>query len=170
MNEEGLFISKKIVQDLTSRFKRLYISNTRGIDSDKAAKIIHRAKLIFHPSGSSIVDKLGQTSGENMNEQSINVQPWNCAETPTESVIRQRFETEGLQPYSWSNGPGDAYAPHDHSYHKVIYVVSGSITFVLTREGRKVTLKPGDRLDLPQRTLHEALVGMQGVVCLEAHR
>jgi hypothetical protein len=31
-------------------------------------------------------------------------------------------------------------------------------------------LNPGDRLDLPAGTVHDAVVGPQGVVCLEAHR
>jgi hypothetical protein len=30
-------------------------------------------------------------------------------------------------------------------------------------------MTPGDRLDLPAGVLHAALVGEQGVVCLEAH-
>jgi hypothetical protein len=33
-----------------------------------------------------------------------------------------------------------------------------------------VTLNAGDRLELPAGTLHDAIVGPRGVVCLEAHR
>jgi quercetin dioxygenase-like cupin family protein len=105
-----------------------------------------------------------------MRRKSFQVQRWGDAETPTETVIRQRLATEDLQPHSWSNGPGDAYASHEHPYHKEICVVSGSIMFGLPQAGRKVTLNPGDRLDLTPSTLHEALVGKQGVVCLGAHR
>jgi quercetin dioxygenase-like cupin family protein len=60
------------------------------------------------------------------------------------------------------------YGSHAHSYDKVIYVVRGSITFGLPH--KKVTLQGGDRLELPQGTLHDAVVGPEGVVCLEAHR
>jgi quercetin dioxygenase-like cupin family protein len=77
---------------------------------------------------------------------------------------------EGLRPHSWSNGPGEAYAPHSHDYHKVIYVVSGSITFGLPREKREVRLCTGDRLELPAGVVHDAHVGPEGVLCLEAHR
>ena len=80
------------------------------------------------------------------------------------------MQREGLAPYSWSNGPHDAYAAHSHTYDKVIYCVSGSITFGLPDADRRFTLHPGDRLDLPAGTLHDALVGSEGVVCLEAHR
>jgi quercetin dioxygenase-like cupin family protein len=77
---------------------------------------------------------------------------------------------EGLSPYSWSNGPHDVYSAHSHSYDKVIYVVQGSITFGLPELEQKLTLKAGDRLDLPAKVVHDALVGPQGVVCLEAHK
>ena len=76
---------------------------------------------------------------------------------------------EGLNPYSWSNGPHDLYAAHSHSYNKVIYVVQGSITFGLPELDQQLTLKAGDRLDLPAGIVHEVVVGAQGVVCLEAH-
>jgi quercetin dioxygenase-like cupin family protein len=77
---------------------------------------------------------------------------------------------EGLSPYAWSNGPHDIYSAHSHSYNKVIYVVQGSITFGLPELGKELTLKSGDRLDLLAGTIHNAVVGSQGVVCLEAHK
>jgi quercetin dioxygenase-like cupin family protein len=77
---------------------------------------------------------------------------------------------EGLSPYSWSNAPHDVYAAHSHLYNKVIYVVQGSIQFGLPELGQSLTLKAGDRLDLPAGVVHDAVVGAQGVVCLEAHK
>ena len=68
----------------------------------------------------------------------------------------------------WSNGPGDIYASHSHSYHKVLYCVEGSIAF--TVDGEQVEMHPGDRLDLTAGTMHSATVGPGGVMCLEAHR
>jgi len=79
------------------------------------------------------------------------------------------MQAEGLNPYSWSNGPHDVYAAHIHTYDKVIYCVSGSITFGLPHEDIRLTLHPGDRLELPAGTLHDAVVGDEGVVCLEGH-
>lgn len=97
------------------------------------------------------------------------VTPWTGSEPPTQSALWRLMTNEGLSPYSWSNGPHDVYAAHSHSYNKVIYVVQGSITFGLPELGRQLTLKAGDRLDLPARIVHDAQVGAQGVVCLEAH-
>ena len=98
------------------------------------------------------------------------VTPWTDSAIPTQSTLWRLMSDEGLSPYAWSNGPHDIYAAHSHSYNKVIYVVQGSITFGLPELGKQLTLKAGDRLDLPAGTVHDAVVGSQGVVCLEAHK
>lgn len=96
--------------------------------------------------------------------------PWDSLEPPSEHTIRNILAQEKLEPYAWGNSPGDVYGSHTHGYHKVIYVVEGSITFGLPGENRQVTLEVGDRLELPAGTSHNAVVGPQGVRCLEAHR
>lgn len=80
-----------------------------------------------------------------------------------------RLRAEGLEPSRWSNRPGDRYAAHDHPYDKVIAVERGSIRFGLPSVGDAVDLVAGDRLDLPAGTSHDAVVGPDGVDCLEAH-
>jgi len=45
----------------------------------------------------------------------------------------------------------------------------GSIVFGLADRAEAFELQPGDRLDLPAGTKHDALVGDEGVTCLEAH-
>jgi uncharacterized protein YjlB len=90
-------------------------------------------------------------------------------ESDLEAGIRARLATEGLQPYGWSNGPGDRYAAHRHEYDKVIVVTRGDIVFGLPEAGTGLPLETGDRLDLPAGTLHDAIVGSRGVHCLEAH-
>jgi uncharacterized protein YjlB len=81
----------------------------------------------------------------------------------------ERLRTEGLEPGSWSNGPGDRYPAHEHGYDKVLVCAAGSIRFGLPAEGRSLNLAVGDRLDLPAGTSHDAMVGSEGVTCLEAH-
>ena len=100
----------------------------------------------------------------------VEVREWQGQEPPDETAIRRIFEREGLEPYRWSNSPGDVYGAHTHPYHKVLYVVRGSITFGFPAQGQQAALKAGDRLELPPGTNHDARVGPQGVVCLEAHR
>ena len=95
---------------------------------------------------------------------------WAGAAPPTESTLVKLCEEQDLRSYPWSNGPHDKYAAHTHSYDKVIYVVRGSITFGLPELGQRFELNAGDRLDLPAGTVHDAVVGSQGVTCLEAHK
>ena len=80
-----------------------------------------------------------------------------------------RLRAEGLDAGSWSNGPGDRYAAHAHGYDKVLVCASGSIRFGLPDHDDAVDLVAGDRLELPAGTSHDAVVGRDGVTCLEAH-
>ncbi len=80
-----------------------------------------------------------------------------------------RLRAEGLDASPWSNGPGDRYGAHEHGYDKVIVVGAGSIAFALPDRGETVELGRGDRLELPAGTRHAAMVGPEGVTCLEAH-
>ena len=83
--------------------------------------------------------------------------------------LDDRLRAAGLAPASWSNGPNDRYSAHDHGYDKVLVVAAGSIRFGLPDRGEAVDLGVGDRLDLPAGTKHDAIVGPDGVRCLEAH-
>jgi quercetin dioxygenase-like cupin family protein len=89
-------------------------------------------------------------------------------EPPSLEEIEDRFQSEGLSPRTWGNAPGDTYEWHDHSYHKVLYCISGSIVFHTPDEDFE--LGPGDRLDLEPKTSHAATVGPEGVQCIEAPR
>jgi quercetin dioxygenase-like cupin family protein len=84
--------------------------------------------------------------------------------------LMTKLRTEAGGCYSWSNGPGDRYAAHNHPFEKVLYCVDGSITFVLENDGNRLDLKPGDRMVLPAGTVHSAVVGPSGCTCIEGHR
>ena len=82
--------------------------------------------------------------------------------SPQEHELRSRMQKEGLAPYSWSNGPGDTYAVHSHSYEKVLYCVRGSIRFVLPDQpesSRSIDLAAGDLYNSPAHIRHSAQVG-----------
>ena len=84
-------------------------------------------------------------------------------------MTQLRGEATGC--YSWSNGPGDRYAPHSHTYEKVLYCIDGSITFVLeAQDGKRIELHAGDRMVLPEGTNHSAVVGPAGCTCIEGKR
>lgn len=98
------------------------------------------------------------------------ITPWPEKEPPTRESLEAAFRQENLSPSWWSNGPGDTYAPHSHSYHKVLYCARGSIRFDIRPSGEALELKAGDRLDIPPETTHSAVVGPDGVSCVEAPR
>jgi quercetin dioxygenase-like cupin family protein len=87
-----------------------------------------------------------------------------------EQGVLDVFAREGLRPSHWSNGPGDTYGPHSHTYHKVLYCLRGSIVFRLTATGEEIELSAGDRLDIEPGTEHSAVVGPHGVACVESAR
>jgi quercetin dioxygenase-like cupin family protein len=86
---------------------------------------------------------------------------------PEEEIVNF-FRARGEAFTRWSNGPGDRYDVHVHSYRKTLFCVEGSISFSLPDAGRDVELHPGDRLILPPGTRHGAIVGSGGVTCIEA--
>ena len=96
------------------------------------------------------------------------VSRWMDPEGNDETALMDMLAQEGIRGMTWSNGPGDRYAAHSHPYNKTIYVLEGSICFVIPGE-RQLELSAGDRLDLPAQISHSAVVGSQGVRCLEIH-
>ena len=92
---------------------------------------------------------------------------WPDGEAPSRESLGRLFAEAGLSPSWWSNAPHDRYSPHSHPYHKVLYCARGGITFVVPDAG-DFRLRPGDRLDIPPGTTHAAIVGPDGVTCVEA--
>lgn len=105
-----------------------------------------------------------------MNENIIHVQKWSASQPPDEEALQEMIAKTGLESFRWSAEPGAVYHAQTVVYGRIIYVVSGSITFGFPIEAEPTTLRAGDRLDLPAGVPHNAAVGFDGVVCLEAHR
>lgn len=98
----------------------------------------------------------------------VQILRWPHARPLPEEEIISFFSARGLSYSRWSNGPGDVYGVHSHTYRKTLFCLEGSITFSLPEAGREVELHHGDRLILPSGTRHGATVGPQGVTCIEA--
>jgi quercetin dioxygenase-like cupin family protein len=95
---------------------------------------------------------------------------WESPAEPSPASVAERLRAEGVDPYSWSNAPGDRYAPHTHAYTKLLMCAAGSITFLVGEGEDRVELRPGEGFVLPPNTAHAALVGPEGCTCLEGHR
>jgi quercetin dioxygenase-like cupin family protein len=76
----------------------------------------------------------------------------------------------GVELLTWSNGPGDRYAAHEHGFAKLLLCAEGSITFLIGVDGEPVELAAGDGFELPPHTTHAAIVGPAGCTCVEGHR
>jgi quercetin dioxygenase-like cupin family protein len=93
---------------------------------------------------------------------------WPHARPLPEEEVARFFHARKL-PYSrWSNGPNEVYTLHTHAYRKVLFCVRGGITFTLPDLGETVELGPGDRFTLLPGVRHGAVVGPEGVTCIEA--
>jgi quercetin dioxygenase-like cupin family protein len=80
------------------------------------------------------------------------------------------LRAEGVEPYAWSNGPGDRYGSHEHGYEKLLMCAAGSITFRIGTRSEPVELHAGEGFVLPAGTIHAAEVGPLGCTCLEGRR
>ena len=95
---------------------------------------------------------------------------WRDAETPNQESVARRLRAEGVEPYAWSNGPGDRYGAHEHDYEKVLMCAAGSIVFRVGAAATPVELWAGDGFILPAGARHSAEVGPAGCTCLEGSR
>jgi quercetin dioxygenase-like cupin family protein len=95
---------------------------------------------------------------------------WESPVEPSPAAVAERLRAEGVDPYSWSNAPGDRYPAHSHTYTKLLICAAGSITFLVGEAEETVELHPGEGFVLLAGTRHAAKVGPEGCTCLEGHR
>jgi quercetin dioxygenase-like cupin family protein len=99
----------------------------------------------------------------------LKVISWNGEAVATEEELREQLLDQDLKVYHWASPPESVFPGHTHGYHKVLYVVKGSIKFEFPTRHKSFTLNSGDRLELPAGIRHSAVAGAEGVSCLEAH-
>ncbi len=96
------------------------------------------------------------------------IRSWADRRAVTEAAIRRVLETEGFCFYRWASQPGRVYQISGLTCCKMVYILDGSLTLDLP--GGQITLKPGDRFDLPAGITGQVISGPEGLVCLGAHR
>ena len=89
---------------------------------------------------------------------------------PSTAAAESRLRELGVEPMTWSNGPGDRYGAHEHGFSKFLVCAAGSITFLVGGDETPVEVSAGDGFELPPGTRHAAIVGPQGCTCVEGHR
>jgi mannose-6-phosphate isomerase-like protein (cupin superfamily) len=101
-------------------------------------------------------------------QSAVRVIRWTGGQHPTLSSITRQMQKEGYLPYFWENGPNYRYPPRTHGYHKVMYVVEGTLELSFPDSNEKIRLRAGDRVELPAGIRHAANAGTTGVKCVEA--
>ena len=100
----------------------------------------------------------------------VRVVLWEGPGKPTEQGIRDRLAAEGYGVVRWNSEPATGYGPHAHIYPETTWVIEGSLTVALPADSRLIELLPGDRIEVPQGTLHAVIAGEEGAVYLLATR
>ncbi len=90
---------------------------------------------------------------------------WSRDYESAEEELQTLFVNKKIEPSRWCAEEYQIFDKHSHEYDKKVWCAEGSIIFTLG--DRRVSLQPGDALDLPARTLHSAAAGISGCVCYE---
>jgi mannose-6-phosphate isomerase-like protein (cupin superfamily) len=92
---------------------------------------------------------------------------WSGSQHPSLSAIVKLLKDQNYRPYSWENTPNYRYLTRSHNYHKILYVVEGTLEVTFPDENQIIKLKIGDRVDINANTRHGIHVGANGVKCVE---
>jgi cupin 2 domain-containing protein len=76
-------------------------------------------------------------------------------------ALEQQLHREGFDhTYVWADGPHAHYSDHTHSTETAHVILDGEMT--LTMDGRSLTCRVGDRVDVPAGAVHSARMGASG--------
>ena len=73
-----------------------------------------------------------------------------------EENVRRKLESEGYTCTRYTFTPGTVFADHTHGYTKKDAIASG--LFMFSMHGQNVVLRPGDMIEVPAGTVHNAAV------------
>lgn len=104
----------------------------------------------------------------NTKQASVRITRWHGSQHPTLSLITREMKKEGLRPYLWSNAPNHRYGVRSHGYDKVLYVIEGTVEIMLPDVNQRMSLRAGDRIEIPAGVRHGTHVGATGASCVEA--
>ena len=84
----------------------------------------------------------------------------------TEDSVKDEIRASGLTAMRWEGDPNEHYSPHYHTLTKTLWCAHGDIMFHI--DGQDIHLSAGDKMILPDGTVHAADAGPDGVVCYES--
>ncbi len=93
---------------------------------------------------------------------------WSRDYESAEEELENLFVAKHISADRWAAEAGQVFATHMYALDKRLWCAEGSIN--VTVNGKPISLQPGDTLDLPAYTAHEAVAGISGCVCYESPR
>ena len=99
--------------------------------------------------------------------QNIQYTPWQGSQHPTPELLHRQLTSDGLRPFRTKHAGNYRCAVRTHGYSKAIFCVEGKVEVMLPDSRRRVTLRPGDRLDIGAGVRHSLAVGIHGATLLE---
>jgi len=95
-------------------------------------------------------------------------QRWSAADGPfTESGLRAKLEAMGYRVARYVYAPGTVFPDHKHDVDKIDAVLAGRFRLVV--RGHMKVLGPGEWIEIPRGTIHNAtVVGDEPVVSFDA--
>ncbi|KAL5017326.1 hypothetical protein ScPMuIL_006915 [Solemya velum] len=101
--------------------------------------------------------------------EKLNIEKWNIAVDGalTEENMKKKLKSQGYNYTMYSFCPGTDFPDHTHSYSKKDSIISGRFRFSMY--GVTVILEPGDMMEVPKNTVHNAsVVGSETVIFFDA--
>ena len=96
------------------------------------------------------------------------VRHWNPADGAlSETAMRRKLEAMGYRVAKYVYDPGTVFPDHKHDVDKIDAVLSGRFRLVV--RGHMKVLGPGEWIEIPRGTVHNAsVIGDEPVVSLDA--
>ena len=101
--------------------------------------------------------------------QAMNVEKWDSSRDGdlTISNMEKKLEKQGYKYTKYTFPPGTDFPDHTHDISKKDAIMTGRFEFQMY--GEMVVMEPGDMVEVPKNTVHNArVVGNENVVFLDA--
>ena len=100
------------------------------------------------------------------NTDQIQLQRWNGPSFLSETLMREKLESQGFRCSRLDYPPGTVFPEHSHEVDKIDAVLTGK--FRVTIGERQFDLMPGDALYIPRHVTHKAeVIGDETVTSLD---
>ncbi|XP_046549817.1 uncharacterized protein LOC124259679 isoform X2 [Haliotis rubra] len=109
------------------------------------------------------------TASGRLNGRVLKIEKWNPDSDGelTQANMKKKLKSQGYNCIQYTFTPGTDFPDHTHAVSKKDSITSGQFQF--TMYGQTVILEPGDMIDVPANTVHNAcVVGSKSVVFFDA--